>query len=121
MGCIGNRGRRESFTNEVLRARKQAGVGPDSTTGRRGGPWQPLGVRARPHSAPRSRLFTADRRVAVKTRALHHQWRSFRSALLSAHVAYLKRDGVTRDGEKGRMFVATGGAHRRHGLRATRP
>jgi type IV secretory pathway VirD2 relaxase len=26
---------------------------------------------------------------------------------LSAHVAYLERDGVTRDGEKGCMFGAT--------------
>jgi type IV secretory pathway VirD2 relaxase len=37
---------------------------------------------------------------------VRHQGRAFRSAPLSAHVAYLERDGVTRDGEKGRMFGA---------------
>jgi type IV secretory pathway VirD2 relaxase len=43
-------------------------------------------------------------------RACHHgahRGRAFCSAPLSAHVAYLERDGVTRDGEKGRMFGAT--------------
>jgi hypothetical protein len=38
-------------------------------------------------------------------------WSSVRGVLplgaLSAHVAYLERDGVTRDGEKGCMFGAT--------------
>jgi type IV secretory pathway VirD2 relaxase len=38
---------------------------------------------------------------------VRHQGRSFRSTPLSAHVAYLERDGVTRDGEKGCMFGAT--------------
>jgi type IV secretory pathway VirD2 relaxase len=33
---------------------------------------------------------------------------AFRAALLSAQVAYLERDGVTRDCEKGRTFGATG-------------
>jgi type IV secretory pathway VirD2 relaxase len=37
---------------------------------------------------------------------VRHQGRSFRSAPLSAHVAYLERDLVTRDGEKGCMFGA---------------
>jgi type IV secretory pathway VirD2 relaxase len=59
------------------------------------------------HSAfSRSRVFAADRRVVVKARVVRHQRRAFRSAPLSAHVAYLERDGVTRDGEKGRMFGA---------------
>jgi type IV secretory pathway VirD2 relaxase len=31
---------------------------------------------------------------------VRHQGRAFRSAPLSAHVACLERDGVTRDGEK---------------------
>jgi type IV secretory pathway VirD2 relaxase len=37
---------------------------------------------------------------------VRHRGRAFRSAPLSAHVAYLERDGVIRDGEKGRMFGA---------------
>ena len=54
-----------------------------------------------------SRLFTAQRRVVVKTRVVRHRGHAFRSAPLSAHVAYLDRDGVTRDSEKGRMLGAT--------------
>jgi type IV secretory pathway VirD2 relaxase len=37
---------------------------------------------------------------------VRHRGRAFRSAPLSAQVAYLERDGVIRDGEKGRMFGA---------------
>jgi type IV secretory pathway VirD2 relaxase len=38
----------------------------------------------------------------------HPFGRGSRSALLSAHIAYLERDGVTRDGEKAHnMFGAT--------------
>jgi type IV secretory pathway VirD2 relaxase len=42
----------------------------------------------------------------VKARVVRHRGRAFRSAPLSAHVAYLERDGVTRDGEKAHMFGA---------------
>ncbi len=55
----------------------------------------------------RSRLFGAARRVMVKARIARHQGKAFRSAPVSAHLAYLKRDGVGRDGEKGVMFDAT--------------
>jgi type IV secretory pathway VirD2 relaxase len=40
-------------------------------------------------------------------RIVRHQGRRFRSAPLSKHVAYLKREGVTRDGADARMFDAT--------------
>jgi type IV secretory pathway VirD2 relaxase len=42
--------------------------------------------------------------VVVKTRVVRHRPRTAR---LSAHLAYLRRDGVTRDGEAVRMFDAT--------------
>jgi type IV secretory pathway VirD2 relaxase len=104
----GNRGRSVSFINEVLRARKQAGVEPGSTTGKRGGPGGGRSAFGRGRTAfGRSRLFAADRRVVVKARVVRHRGRAFRSAPQPAHVAYLERDGVTRDGEKGRMFGAT--------------
>ena len=45
-------------------------------------------------------------RVVVKARIARHQGRAFRSAPLNAHLSYLKRDGVTRDGEKAVMFDA---------------
>jgi hypothetical protein len=68
----------------------------------------------------RSRLFAAERRVVVKARVVRHRGRAFRAAPLSAHVAYLERDGVSRDGEKGCMFVATGERTDAMAIRATR-
>ncbi len=35
-----------------------------------------------------------------------HQGRAFRSAPMSAHLSYLKREGVTRDGKKASMVDA---------------
>ena len=40
------------------------------------------------------------------TRVVRHQGKQFRSAPLAKHVAYLKRDGVTREGADARMFDA---------------
>jgi type IV secretory pathway VirD2 relaxase len=40
------------------------------------------------------------------TRVVRHQGKRFRSASLTKHVAYLKRDGVARDGADARMFDA---------------
>ena len=47
------------------------------------------------------------RRVVVMARIVRHQGGRFRSAPLSKHVAYLKREGVTRDGADAQMFDAT--------------
>ena len=44
----------------------------------------------------------------TKARVVRHQGTRFRSAPLPKHIAYLKRDGVTRDGLPARMFDATG-------------
>jgi hypothetical protein len=43
----------------------------------------------------------------LKAGVVQHRGRTFRSASLSAHVAYLERDGVTRGGEKAHLFGAT--------------
>ncbi|MBZ9756991.1 relaxase/mobilization nuclease and DUF3363 domain-containing protein [Mesorhizobium sp. ESP6-5] len=49
-----------------------------------------------------NRLLTGRSRIAViKTRVVRH---SARSAPLSAHLNYLRREGVTRAGEKARLF-----------------
>lgn len=57
----------------------------------------------------RSRLFGSGRRVMVKALPVTHRSRSGRRiAPLSAHIAYLKREGVTRDGSPTRMFDAEG-------------
>src|SRR4029450_6143772 len=41
-----------------------------------------------------------------KARVVRHHGARFRSAPLSKHITYLKRDGVTRDGAEARMFDA---------------
>jgi type IV secretory pathway VirD2 relaxase len=104
----GNQGakRPKSFVGEVMRAAKKAGhrgqtfrrssgTGGRSTFGR--------GRRAALSLASRS----SGRRVVVMARIVRHRGSRFRSAPLSKHVAYLKRDGVTRDGADARMFDAT--------------
>jgi type IV secretory pathway VirD2 relaxase len=47
-----------------------------------------------------------ERRVVVMSRIVRHNGKTFRSAPLSKHMAYLKREGVTRDGASARMFDA---------------
>jgi type IV secretory pathway VirD2 relaxase len=104
LGRIGNRGRAESFVNQVLRAARKAGH-DGSAAGRRSGLRYGHSTFGRGRTAfGRSRLFASQRRVVVKARVVRHKGRAFRSAPLSAHVAYLERDGVTRDGGKARMF-----------------
>ena len=66
---------------------------------------RPMGVRPSAAGASPSagrRLFSPTRRVVVKARVVRHKGRAFRSAPLTAHLSYLKREGVTRDGEKAR-------------------
>ncbi|MGE8134141.1 relaxase/mobilization nuclease domain-containing protein [Novosphingobium subterraneum] len=54
--------------------------------------------------AARSRA--ASRRVIVKARVVRHKGARFRAAPLARHIAYLKRDGVTRDGKDAGLFDA---------------
>jgi hypothetical protein len=98
--------RPKSFVGEMIRAAKKAGhrgrafgqrgrAGGGSTFGR--------GRRAALSLASR----TPSRRVVVMTRIVRHRGGRFRSVPLSKHVAYLKREGVTRDGTDASMFDAT--------------
>ena len=48
--------------------------------------------------------------MVIKARVVRHQGTRFRSAPLAKHIAYLKREGVTRDGADARMFDATSDA-----------
>ena len=43
----------------------------------------------------------------IKARVVRHQGTRFRSASLANHISYLRREGVTRDGDKAKMFDAT--------------
>ncbi len=48
----------------------------------------------------------SSRRVIVKARIVRHSGPRYRSAPLARHIAYLERDGVTRDGREASMFDA---------------
>lgn len=101
----------KSFINQVLRAATKAGhSGGSSSSAPSRGRSQVLGRsnfgRGR-ISFSRNRLFSSNRRVVVAARIARHSGRAFRSAPLNAHMSYLKRDGVTRDGDKAVMFDAS--------------
>jgi type IV secretory pathway VirD2 relaxase len=104
----GNRGakRPKSFVGQVMRAARRAGhTGKEfgRGNGTRGRSTFGRGRRAALSLAARS----PGRRVVVMARIVRHQGKRFRSAPLSKHVAYLKREGVTRDGADARMFGVT--------------
>ena len=104
----GNQGakRPKSFVGEVMRAAKKAGHRGQTfkrSGGSAGRSTFGRGRRAALSLASRS----SGRRVVVMARIVRHRGGRFRSAPLSKHVAYLKRDGVTRDGADARMFDAT--------------
>lgn len=97
--------RQKTFVGEVMRAAKKAGhIG--KTFGRRntgtGGSRFGRGRRA----ALSLSLSSTSRRVVMKARVVRHHGTRFRSAPLPKHIAYLKRDGVSRDGADARMFDA---------------
>jgi type IV secretory pathway VirD2 relaxase len=104
----GNRGGKgpKSFVGEVMRAAKKAGhTGRDF--GGLGGPKRRSTFgRGRAAALSLSR-HSAGRRVVVMTRIVRHQGKRFTAAPMARHMAYLKREGVTRDGLDARMFDAT--------------
>ncbi|MEQ1888553.1 MAG: DUF3363 domain-containing protein [Alphaproteobacteria bacterium] len=101
-------GKPKSFINQVLRAAKKAGhtATPSSGGGKRAPGFGRSSFGRGRIAFSRNRLFNTSRRVVVNARIARHQGRAFRSAPLSAHISYLKREGVTRDGEKAHMFDA---------------
>ena len=103
----GNKGAKpsKSFVGEVMRAAKKAGhTGKNfrGAAGRKGRSTFGRGRRAALSLSSRS----PGRRVVVMTRIVRHHGKRFTAAPLAKHVAYLKREGVTRDGEDARMFDA---------------
>jgi hypothetical protein len=119
------RGRPTSFVGEVHRAIRRAGGNPnrDPGTGKGGGRFNARGRGAatalslkdrsawsRDGSGARTRV----RRVAVKARVVKlnpqrgaARGRQFVSAkAVDAHLRYLERGGVTKDGEKGQVYSA---------------
>ena len=102
----GNRGakRPQTFVGEVMRAAKKAGHVGNSFRSSQGRSRSRFGRGRR--AAVSIRLRSNARRVVMKARVVRHQGARFRSAPLPKHIAYLKREGVTRDGEDARMFDA---------------
>lgn len=95
--------RAKPFVAQALAAAQKAG-GRISRSGKiSSGKGSRFG-RGRVASIRANRLITSRSRGAViKTRVVRH---SARPGTLRAHLNYLRRDGVTRDGEKARMFGA---------------
>ncbi|WP_395382434.1 relaxase/mobilization nuclease domain-containing protein [Mesorhizobium sp. UC22_110] len=93
------------FISQALAAAQKAGGRVSRsgkiTTGNRSrfGRGQRASIRANRLLTGRSRI------VVIKTRVVRH---SARAAPLAAHLSYLRRDGVTRDGEKARLFGPEG-------------
>lgn len=99
--------KQKSFINQVLRAAKKAGhTSGQAAAGKRSAAYGRSTFGRGRLAFSRGRLFSSARRVVVKARFVRHKGRSFRSAPLTAHLSYLKRDGVTRSGEKAEMFDA---------------
>src|SRR6202158_2955829 len=117
------RGRPTSFVGEVHRAIRRAGGNPnrDLGTGKGGGRFNARGRGAATALSLKDRgawsrdgsgARTRARRVAVKARVVKlnpqrgaARGRQFVSAkAVDAHLRYLERDGVTKDGEKGQVY-----------------
>lgn len=89
---------------EVRRASARAGH-----TSLARGPRKGTGGRTRGRRALARARFRSDaRRVVVKARVVRHKGARFRAAPLGRHIAYLEREGVTRDGREAAMFDAHG-------------
>jgi len=95
--------RTKGFVDKVLRAAQKSGhVSPP---GRKPAPAR-AGFGRGQNRFGRARLFTPTRRVIVAARIARHRGQAFRAAPLRTHLSYLQRDGVSRDGERGRFFDA---------------
>lgn len=93
--------RARPFIAQALAAAQKAGA-RISRTGRINAGNRSTFGRGRSASVRANRLLTGrSRAVIIKTRLVRHH---AREAPLAAHLTYLRREGVTRDGEKARLF-----------------
>lgn len=93
--------RTRPFVAQALAAAQRAG-GHVSRTGRITTPRRSRFGRGRTASVQANRLLTSRSRLAtIKTRIVRNKGRR---AALRSHLNYLRREGVTRDGERARMF-----------------
>ena len=101
--------RPKSFVGQVMRAAKRAGHVGDAFGRGTGGASRSRFGRGR-RAALSLSLRSTSRRVVMKARVVRHHGPRFRSAPMSKHMTYLKREGVTRDGADARMFDAASDA-----------
>ncbi|MFA6031405.1 MAG: DUF3363 domain-containing protein [Myxococcota bacterium] len=93
--------RARPFIAQALAAAQKAGA-RISRSGRISSGNRSTFGRGRSASVRANRLLTSrSRTVIIKTRLVRHH---VRAAPLAAHLTYLRREGVTRDGEKARLF-----------------
>ena len=93
--------RAKPFIAQALAAAQRAGGGVSRQGLPRSGKRSHFG-RGRIASVRANHLLTGrSRLVTVKARVVRH---TARSAPLGAHLGYLRREGVTRDGERARLF-----------------
>lgn len=93
--------RAKPFIAQALAAAQRAGGGISRKGMLRSGKRSTFG-RGRVASVRANRLLTGrSRLVTIKTRVVRH---TARPAPLAAHLGYLRREGVTRDGDKARLF-----------------
>lgn len=93
--------RAKPFIAQALAAAQRAGGGISRRGFLKNGTRSTFG-RGRVASVRANRLLTGrSRLVTIKTRVVRHR---VRSAPLAAHLSYLRREGVTRDGERARLF-----------------
>ena len=94
-------GKAQSLVGRVLQISRRSGYSPLNPGRKRRG----TGQRGRGRSAAlQQRRSRFDRRVVVKARVVRQHGTKLRSAPLARHVAYLEREGVTRDRTRGQMF-----------------
>ena len=108
-GRVRDRGSRsakpKSLVAQVRALSNKAGRVGITGRGRRG-----TGRNSRGRSAAlRMRACQGQRRVLVKARVVRHAGSRFSAAPLSRHIAYLGRDGVTRDGKGAALFDSDDG------------
>jgi type IV secretory pathway VirD2 relaxase len=95
--------RPKTFVVEVMRAAKKAGHVGNSFRSGRSSSRSSFGRGRR--AAISIRLRSGARRVVMKARVVRHRGPRV-GASLGRHIGYLKRDGVSRDGNPGRLFDA---------------
>jgi type IV secretory pathway VirD2 relaxase len=95
---------RKGFVAQVLTAARRAGHTGYGRTGQPGRQQRATFGRGSRFAAAVRQMSRTDRRVVIKARVVRHHGVRFRSAPLSKHLAYLRREGVTRDGQAAAMF-----------------